>query len=84
MLEAQQKIDLDRPVNDYLLSAKLIVRSAGYVLWFSASRHITSKDIVARFGLLVAREAAFHKRRVARFAVCEVTVPPAAGCSVLL
>jgi len=31
----------------------------------------------------VAGEAAFHKRRVARFAVCEVTEPPAAGCSVL-
>jgi hypothetical protein len=42
-----------------------------------------SKDIVGRFGLLVAGEAAFHKRRVAMFAVCEVTEPPAAGCSVL-
>jgi hypothetical protein len=42
-----------------------------------------SKDKVARFGLLVAGKAAFHKRRVARFAVCEVTKPPAAGGGVL-
>src|SRR5208282_1765465 len=42
-----------------------------------------SKDKVAPFGLLVAGEAAFHKRRVARFAVREVTEPPAAGCGVL-
>ena len=54
-----------------------------FLLWFSASRRITSKDKVARFGLLVAGEAAFHKRRVARFAVLEVSEPPAAGCGVL-
>ena len=42
-----------------------------------------SKDKVGRFGLLVAGEAAFHKRRVARFAVLEVSEPPAAGCGVL-
>src|ERR1700690_3193701 len=50
---------------------------------FSASTRITSKNQVTRFGLLVAGEAAFHKCRVARFAVCEVSEPPAAGCSVL-
>jgi hypothetical protein len=50
---------------------------------FFASRCISSKDKVARFGLLVAGEAAFYKRRVARFAVCEVSEPPAAGCGVL-
>jgi hypothetical protein len=38
-----------------------------------------TKDKVGRFDLLVAGEAAFHKRRVARFAVREVTEPPAAG-----
>ena len=47
------------------------------------SRCITSKDKVAPFGLFVAGEAAFHKRRVPRFAVREVTEPPAAGCGVL-
>jgi hypothetical protein len=33
-------------------------------------------------GLLVARETAFHERRVCRFAVLEVTKSPATGCSV--
>jgi hypothetical protein len=51
---------------------------------FQNLRCIVSKDKVARFGLLVAREAAFHKRRVASFAVCKVTEPPPAGCSVFL
>jgi len=51
--------------------------------WFSASRCITGKDKVGRFGLLMAGEAAFHKRRVTSFAVREVTEPPAAGCSIL-
>jgi hypothetical protein len=41
-----------------------------------------SKDKVARFRLLVAGETGFHKRRVARFAVGEVTEPPAAGCGI--
>jgi len=30
----------------------------------------------------MARKAAFHKRRCARFAVREVTEPPAAGCGI--
>jgi hypothetical protein len=33
-----------------------------------------SKDKVGRFGLLVAGEAAFHKRRVTRLAVCKADV----------
>ena len=57
--------------------------SDSFLLEFSASRCVTSKDKVGRFGLLVAGEAGFHKRRVARFAVLEVTEPPAAGCGVL-
>ena len=34
-------------------------------------------------GLLVARETAFHERRVCRFASLEVSKSPATGCSVL-
>ena len=34
-------------------------------------------------GLLVARETAFHERRVCRFAVLEVAKSPATGCRVL-
>ena len=34
-------------------------------------------------GLLVARETAFHERRVCRFAVLEVSKSPVTGCSVL-
>jgi hypothetical protein len=48
------------------------------LLYFSASRCITSKDKVGCLGLFVAGEAAFHKRRVAVFAVREMTEPPAA------
>lgn len=43
-----------------------------------------SKNQVAPICLLVAWETTFHKRRVARFAVLEVTEAPAAGRSVLL
>src|ERR1700679_189800 len=50
---------------------------------FFSSRCITSKDEVAPFRLLVAGEAAFHKRGVTSFAVREVTEPPAARCGVL-
>ena len=57
--------------------------SHSFRLCFSTSRRITSKDEVARFRLLMAGEAAFHKSRVASFAVREVTEPPAAGCGVL-
>ncbi len=48
---------------------------------FQHQSRIVSKDKVGRFGLLVASEAASSaKRRVARFAVREVTGTPAAGC----
>jgi hypothetical protein len=50
----------------------------------SASRCIACKDKVGSFGLLVTRKAAFHKRRIAVFAVCEVTKAPSAGCCVFL
>src|SRR5579863_2251844 len=50
---------------------------------FSASRRVVSKDKVGRFGLLVTGEAGFHESRVGRFAVLEVTEPPASGCGVL-
>jgi hypothetical protein len=50
---------------------------------FSASRCVTSKDKVGCFGLLMAGEAGFHESCIARFAVCEVPEPPAAGCGVL-
>src|SRR5580692_8034075 len=63
-----------------LLSA---ISPSSVLLQFSASGGIVSKDKVSRFGLLVAGEAAFHKRRRARFAICEVTEPPATGCGVL-
>ena len=42
-----------------------------------------SKDKVGRLGLLMAREAAFHKRRIARFAVGEVPESSASGCGIL-
>src|SRR5580700_3230975 len=58
-------------------------RPRGDPIDVSGSRCITSKDKVGRFGLLVAREAAFHKRRVARFAVLEVSEAPSASCRVL-
>jgi hypothetical protein len=58
-------------------------RAYSFLLQLSASRCIVSKNKVGRFNLLVTGEAAFHKRRVARFAVCEVTEPPAAGRRVL-
>src|ERR1700693_116508 len=48
-----------------------------------ASLRVASKDKVGRFGLLVAGEAALHKRRITRFAICaEMPKPPAAGCGV--
>src|SRR5580693_5185249 len=50
---------------------------------FPVLRCIPSKDKVGRFGLLVAGEAAFHKRRITSFAVCEVTESPSAGRRVL-
>lgn len=59
------------------------VGGIGASISFSLLRCVMGKDKVARFGLLVAGEAALHKRRVARFAVCEVTEPPTAGCGVL-
>src|ERR1700727_2104258 len=58
-------------------------RNRGQLADFTALRRITSKDKVGRFGLLVAGEAAFHEGCVARFAVCEVTEPPASGSGVL-
>jgi hypothetical protein len=66
---------------DYSIWA--VWQSHALLLYFSASRCITSKDKVGRFGFLVAGEAAFHKGRVAGFAVREVTEAPAAGCGVL-
>ena len=66
---------------DYSIWA--VWQSHAVLLYFSASRCITSKDKVGRFGLLVAGEAAFHKGRVAGFAVREVTEAPAARCGVL-
>ena len=47
-----------------------------------ASGCIAGEDKVGIFGLLVAGEAAFHKRRVGRFAICEGSETPAAGCGV--
>jgi hypothetical protein len=45
---------------------------------------VTGEDKVARFDLIVAGEAGFHERIVARrFAVLEVTETPAARCGVL-
>jgi hypothetical protein len=43
------------------------------------------KDEIASFGLLVAGEAGFHERLIARFAVAyvEVTESPSAPCGVL-
>ena len=53
------------------------------VLSFALGR-VVSEDKVGRFGLFVAGQAATHKCRVARFAICpEVPEPPTAGCSVL-
>src|SRR5438270_2993742 len=49
-----------------------------------ASGRVVSEDKVRRFALFVAWEAATHKCRVARFAICsEVTEPPATGRGVL-
>src|SRR6266849_5640872 len=47
------------------------------------SRCVTCEDKVASFGLVVAGEAGIHKRLVARFAVFEVSEPPAARRGVL-
>ena len=44
---------------------------------------VTGEDKVARFDLIVAGEAGFHERLVARFAVLEVSETPTARCGVL-
>src|SRR5262249_41061430 len=44
---------------------------------------VTGEDKVARFDLIVAGEAGFHERFVARFAVLEVSKTPTARCGVL-
>ena len=44
---------------------------------------VTGEDKVARFDLIVAGEAGFHERLVARFAVLEVSETPTARCWVL-
>ena len=48
------------------------------------SRRIMGEDEVAGFFLRVTGKAGFHKRLVAKFAVFEVTEPPAARRGVLL
>jgi hypothetical protein len=57
--------------------------SRSFLLSFSASRCVTSKDKVGCFGFLMAGEAGFHESRVRGFAVLEVTEPPAARGDVL-
>jgi hypothetical protein len=49
--------------------------------WFSLC--VTGEDKVARFDLIVAGEAGFHERLVARFAILEVSEAPTARCGVL-
>src|SRR6266852_8137307 len=49
----------------------------------SLSLCVTGEDKVARFDLIVAGEAGFHERLVARFTVLEVSEAPTARCGVL-
>jgi hypothetical protein len=44
---------------------------------------VTGEDKVARFDLIVAGEAGFHERLVARFTILEVSETPTARCGVL-
>src|SRR6266852_488935 len=46
-------------------------------------RCVTGEDKVTSFGLIVTREASFHQSLVARFAVFEVSEPPASRRGVL-
>src|SRR5215472_6042327 len=54
-----------------------------FIVEVHSLRCVTGEDIVARFDGVVAGKAALHERRVGRFAVVEVGVPPAAGLGVV-